>query len=805
MVTQNNRLSYSPFFAGRHEEMETLHKGLSHSFLHSGKSFLITGDAGLGKSRLLQEVLEKTSSQFDFIKIEYAFLPTGTANVPLLKSLFAQCQSYFEHADDIGKRLEIIADKAGLMHPSIRETLYGLAGHDQFRQSSHLDENTRKTLAASVIWDILNYLSTVKPVVLVIEDIHWATIDLKFFLQSLDQKLHRRKIALLLSTRDSPSVYIRNMTDTEAIRLKPLRENEQEELLHQWLGFEDTLESLKIEIASICQGNPLFIHEIVLALARNKDLNGSPGNFKLSQEKLNLLLPYSLRTLIETQLRSLTDGRKLYLECAAAIGLQFEKGLLLALAGEASVSESAFSYLVNAGIIYRKSETRELYQFSHALVYDAVYCSMPEKRKMQFHAALFSLLRAGPRTQEKVALCAHHAVHAGMLKEAFIYNYIAGNHAISHSDGARATTFFQTALENLDQLPSSFSNKNRHIVKCQIGLAFALSIQGRHADTRRLLKQAEVKLKGLNTKAERVQNKLKSLGLFDLWIQGDLINGIETGAAFLSTLDLKKDSYNYVTTSIRLAGMFQDCGRYEDSNQVLQSLKDFFKRNNAPVRYGLLFPPSTTCHSMMSRNYGELGQYKKAEEHALQCRDLLKYNKNVLSAIYGLTYSSSYLIRSEQFDQALIYLSEAHQRCLQIKTSLLYPIVSSQYGFALFRSGQVEKGFELMEEARYIARSQAAYGRQALYIQILAEAKLINREFEAAQTLALEAIRTGGRYSEWANVARSHYILGLAGIRAETHKNDAASHLRRARDMAESLNLQPLLVLCNETLRVRAA
>jgi hypothetical protein len=251
--------------------------------------------------------------------------------------------------------------------------------------------------------------------------------------------------------------------------------------------------------------------------------------------------------------------------------------------------------------------------------------------------------------------------------------------------------------------------------------------------------------------------------------------------------------------------MFQDCGRYVDSNEVLNVLKDFFNQNNASVRYGILFPPSAACHAMMSRNYGELGQYDLAEMHAQKSRSFMACNGNALAAIYGLSYGSTYLIREGKFTEALPFLSDAHRRCSQIKASLLYPFCASHYGFALFCNGKLEDGFSLMEEACEISGKQSAFGRKALYIQMLSEARFLNGEYDIAEALALKAIETGKKYFESANIARAYYVLGLAKIQTRRQGGDGVADLRTAERMAEDLRLQPLLSACRSILKVRAA
>lgn len=782
-----NRDSHGAPFEGREAELETLREGYRLSQQGKPQIFHLYGNPGHGKTRLIGEFVKGLQDEpVTPVIIEHFFLPRSSAQNDFFQHIFDAVRNCLCPGQLPLQAVRSLAEMLGARNTLTEQSLYCLAGLGSADQHWHnLEPTAAETITASALCGMIRQLSSRHPLLLILEDIHWAGAEARVFLHEHQKATADTRALLLLSSRDDQAP-----CSAASLNLPPLQEDAVRKILDEWLGDASSLSALKQKIYSLSEGNPLFIHEIITDLLNKGHLSGNHGAYLCTPDAIRASIPLTLQVLINAKIHALDEDGYRVLKCASVIGARFAAPML------ASITHMGLEELAGHLCLLEKADfiTRlddESFQFRHALIQEETYRSILKPEKKLLHERLFKALSEtrDVKSDTCIYLCAHHAYCAGLHKPGFAYNYRAAMRALDRARGDIAHDCLERAISCLEHLPDTARSRRRHFL-CYWGIVQALSIQGRHDEAKIMVSVIE-KTTGLLDNPD-IHKKLCCLKLMTMWIAGNLFEGIEYGQRFLATLAIDKDENSFISTSIRIAGMLVDSGQYRQAIEILQPLENFYARKTTSSRYGLLMAASGATFAFLSRCHGELGDYTKAAEYAAISRTHAEKNGSHLSLIYSYSYGSAYLIRQKKYEEALPYMERAFALSREAHTDLLYPAVAAHLGFIYVNLSRREEGLALLREAREVALGQKAYGRQALYIQLLAEACLLTGDYNNALSYASEAIAIAEKYGEQANMARSCLIAARSHLMLDPASGKSAPFREKAQALAEKLGLIPL-------------
>jgi len=433
---------------GRPAELAALGTALREAVRGRGSVVLVTGEPGLGKTRLVQEARRHA--------------PAGTV------WLEGRCASYgsstpyslFQHL--LATWAKVTPDQAErVVRPALERVLATVNGRDVLPFLARMmglpagaalgrispGELQRATFAA---WrTLVSRLMAAAPVVLVLEDLHWADpTSLRLTLDLAGLAAGRR--LLILATSRTP-------LEGPALRvdLKPLPEAAEEELARSLIGADASQEVLDAVLAST-DGNPLFLEERLATLLETRALVRGQDGWRLSQPagSAGQQVPQALERLIRARVDRLSPAARDAVRPASVLGVEFPLSLLDAVC--APCLGAGLAELCERDLL--REVTREpepVYRFRHALIQEAVYTSLlgAERRLLHGRAAWALEAAAGERTEEVAAVLGRHFAAAGETERALRYYKQAGDHATDAFANDEAIASFRSALAIVREPP----------------------------------------------------------------------------------------------------------------------------------------------------------------------------------------------------------------------------------------------------------------------------------------------------------------------------------------------------------------
>lgn len=440
-------------FVGRTEELELLRNRWRTIRQGEGRVVLISGEAGLGKSRLA-ELLSNDIASEPHYRLSYQCSPyhTGSALYPVMMQLaHAAGLAEGDSDDDKLDKLERLLAQGGrdpAPHTPLFARLLSIPFEHRYEPFDLTPEVIRERTVAALL-DRLFALAEKQPVMMLFEDVHWIDPSTAEILDLLVDRMTDSRILLLCTYRpeyDSPWIGRAGVSQVSLSRLDARRSLDMVERL---AAGEDLPPALVGQIVAKTEGVPLFIEELTKTVIERRQLqNGTLGN--------GLALPSTLKDLLMAKLDSLSSAREVVPLCAA-IGRSFPYRLLLAVAGMPEHGlRPILDQLTHSQILLQRGEWPEVtFTFRHALIQDAAYDTMLASRARALHARIAEVVaeRFPDLAATRPEVLAQHYARAAMPAEARNQWRRAAEQAIARSATVEAVAHLEAALAENAHLP----------------------------------------------------------------------------------------------------------------------------------------------------------------------------------------------------------------------------------------------------------------------------------------------------------------------------------------------------------------
>jgi class 3 adenylate cyclase len=370
---------------GRSAEMRTLVGAFEEVSARRGCVLVtVLGAAGTGKSRLIRDMPKSLGSGVRVLSGRC--LPYGEA------SIYWALAEIASQAAQIGPKAEpkqVVAALADLLprEPGDQELAAArLAGALGLAPLAGAPEE--------IVPDLLRLFRALaggEPLVVVIEDIHWASRGLLVALEQLAARLDHVPLLLICSARLE---LLENRPDwpgeapaAQTVTIKPLTDADCAALVRELLNHSDAAESLAGPVVSIANGNPLVIEEVLAMLVDDGDLAPNADGWSLVREVHELRIPPTIEAILAARLDRLSDNERELIEGAAVIGKEFDRAEIeaLAVAQQASMFTETIDALLQKQLIASAGGVPSDYRFHHILVRDAAYAATPKRRRAELH------------------------------------------------------------------------------------------------------------------------------------------------------------------------------------------------------------------------------------------------------------------------------------------------------------------------------------------------------------------------------------------------------------------------------------
>jgi class 3 adenylate cyclase/predicted ATPase len=513
---------------GREEEFELLLRRWSRAKTGDGQVVLISGEAGIGKSRLTATLLDRLAGE-PHTRLRYFCSPqrTDSALYPVIGQM--ERAAGMAHDDKPQARLDKLDAVLGQTSPqdaALFAEMLSLPNDGRYPTLDLTPQQRRQRTLEALISQLAG-LAFHGPVLMIFEDAHWVDpTSLEVFGRVVD-RIKALPVLLIVTFRPEFNAPWVGQSHVTSLTLSRLGERESTAIIVRLVGNKGLSANLMAEIVERTDGVPLFVEEMTKAVLEAES-EGEARRTVAAGPSPTLAIPASLHASLMARLDRLGPAKGLA-QIGAAIGREFSHALLAAVASRSeAVLASALDRLMEAGLLFRHGvPPHATYLFKHALVQDAAYGTLLREPRRALHARIADALesRFPEIAESQPELLAHHCTEAGLIEKAAMLWGKAGQRSLERSALIEAAEHLTRALAQIASLPGTAALR-REEIKLQVALITPLAhVKGYAApETKAAAEQARLFIEQAEALGEPPEDPLLLFSaLYGFWVANYLV------------------------------------------------------------------------------------------------------------------------------------------------------------------------------------------------------------------------------------------------------------------------------------------
>lgn len=442
-------------FVDRHGDLAMLNNFFTQVENGHRQAVGIVGEPGIGKSRLLAEFRRQvTRARVTWIEgrcVSYGTAIPYSLVLDLLRSNADIVEA--DSPDAITDKIRARLIQAGMDAEQDSPLLLHLLGIKDAGLSPALSKpETLKSKTFDILRQISINLSGQRPLILVLEDLHWIDKVSEEFLGFVAETSVNARLLMLATYRPGYHPPWMEKSYARQIPLQPLSRDDSIHVVRLVLRAERLVELVTEEIVAKADGNPFFLEQLTLHAGEARDLRSG------------LMVPNTIHDVVMARIDRLPDETKDLLQIAAVIGREFSRRLIGAVWNGASPLEAQLRELTRLEFVdERLVADGTIYVFRHALTQETAYGSLLERHRRIHHGAVGHALEQlfHARTDEVAELLAFHFGRSDEAEKAIDWAMAAARKSQRSWANSEALTYFSDALRRLDALQDTPPNRLR--------------------------------------------------------------------------------------------------------------------------------------------------------------------------------------------------------------------------------------------------------------------------------------------------------------------------------------------------------
>ena len=524
---------------GREEELELLLRRWSRAKRGEGQVVLLSGEAGIGKSRLTASLMERLVSE-PHTRLRYFCSPqhTDSAHYPVIGQM--ERAAGFVYDDTPQTKLDkldaVLADTSTRMEDAALFAEMLSLPNDGRYPALDLEPQQRRQKTLEALTAQVEALSRQNPLLMIFEDAHWTDPTSLETLGRVVDRVRSLPVLLIVTFRPEFEPPWIGRPYVTALTINRLAQLDIEAMIDRVVGNKFIPASVRDDIIERSDGIPLFVEEMTKAVLEA----GSEGGAEPTVASIpspTLSVPASLQASLMARLDRLGPAKEVA-QIGAAIGREFSYALLSAVATKPEPElASALDRLIGAGLLFRQGVLPHAsYLFKHALVRDAAYGSLLREHRRTLHARIAQALESyfPDIADSQPELAARHYTEAGLIEKAVYLWGKAGHRSLERSSLVEAIEQLTRALAQIETLPSSPALRQEEI-KLQVALVPPLlNVKGFNtAETKAATERARLLIEHAEALGEPLKDPLL---LFSVLFGGCVANFVAFNGAVLREL-----------------------------------------------------------------------------------------------------------------------------------------------------------------------------------------------------------------------------------------------------------------------------
>ena len=750
---------------GRGNELALLTGRWEASVGGEGQVVVLTGEAGIGKSRVCRALFDSLArSEYTRVRMQCSPYQRDTAFWPAINQIVAASgiepnQSNDEKLD----RLEELMRRGGEIATEEFAVVADLLGLNSEARYGKLDlpPSARRAATFTALTEHAIGLSRKKPLLMLIEDVHWCDPTTMELVGIFAERIERERVMLLLTSRPEGQPTFPPLPHLTGLTLNRLGHAGVQEIVKR-LGGDALPPETIAAIIERTDGVPLFVEELTKALIESGEMS----------------VPASLHDTLMARLDRIPAVKEVA-QIASVIGREFDADPLAQIAALSQQKVfAALDDLRKVELVFPRGRSGH-YIFKHALVRDAAYESLLNRRRQEIHGRIFDVLRENELTLPGVL--ASHAAEAGRLDEAVQYGRYAAEEALRRPAYAEAITHLETALGVLAMRPPSEAAKRERIKLLLLAGQARIAHSGYAAEST-VATYGEIE----RIATELGDKELLIEGLYGRWaghyVPGRLRTALEVADTIRSVSDEVDDDLARALGHRLRGTVLTMMGRGDDAIHELDAVDDFYDRETHGAdasRFGQDVEIARRCYLIGVRTLqgrfdtaAEIAQGVMADLDALghahtagyalghlalflcaaeieplateiaeRCIELSERNRMPLWAALGHASRSMAQVYRGGGTQALPEFTEALDMLRKLSFDLFRPILLPAHALALAQAGNHEAAIADLTEAQGYCEKDAARFAEPEILRVRGQVALMQGNAKAARTAFRKALR----------------------------------------------------------------